>query len=151
MKKATTKESKVTLDELIKALAKVTAKVKIPKTVAGMADLRYTVREQRKAIEKCAELLKKVQTELDEYFIANLPKSDASGVAGQVARIQLGRKIIPQVADWDAFYKHVQDTGEFELLQRRLNEGAMRERLEAKVLVPGTTTFTAVTVSCTKL
>lgn len=124
---------------------------KTPKTDAGKADLRYAVEDWRLAVQKCVEALKEVETGLNEHFIAHLPKSQASGVAGQTARVQLRTKIIPQVQDWNALYKHIKKSGEFELLQRRLTDSAIKERWEARQDVPGVGHFTAIVVSCTKL
>lgn len=139
------------IDDYTKDLAKAITRLKVPPQDAGKCDLRYLVREQRLALQKQVDALQKLETELNEHFIANLPKSEASGVAGKLARIQLGRKLIPKVADWDKFYGHILKTKSFELLQRRLSEGAVTERWEAKKDVPGVESFTIVTVSCTRL
>jgi hypothetical protein len=55
------------------------------------------------------------------------------------------------VADWVKFYAYVRRNAAFELLQRRLNESAIKERLDDKKPVPGVTIFNAKKVSCTKL
>jgi dsRNA-specific ribonuclease len=44
----------------------------------------------------------------------------------------------PAIEDWDAFYKHVAATGQFELLHKRLSSAAFKERWEAGEVVPGT-------------
>lgn len=124
----------------------------IPTQLAAAADLLYQAREQRLAMQRELDKVAKLEATLKDYFINTLPKSDSSGIAGKVARVQLGKKLIPTVDDWDKLYKYIVKEKAFELLQRRLNETAIKERLEAgKGKLPGVGTFTAVTVSCTAL
>lgn len=139
------------IDQLNDKLKAAIAAIAMPRTTAEKADLRYNIKEQRLALQKRVDELQKMETDLNEWFIANLPKSEASGIAGKLARIQLGAKHIPRVVDWDKFYAHVKKTGNFDLMQRRLSEGAVQERWENKKDVPGVESFTVVTVSCTKL
>jgi hypothetical protein len=122
-----------------------------PKQLAQCADLLYTTRQDRLALEKEVEALKARETTLREHLIENLPKSQASGVSGRVANAKIETKEIPQVKDWDLFYKHVKRTGDFELMQRRLSDAAVKERWEAGKKVPGVEVFTATVVSCTKV
>lgn len=122
----------------------------LPKDAGECADLLYRTREVRLALERQAERLKKGETKLQEYFIESLPKS-STGIAGLEARVQITMKAVPQVENWDQFYEYVRRNKAFELLQRRLNEGAVKERWDANVEVPGVTTFNAKKVSCTKL
>lgn len=44
----------------------------------------------------------------------------------------------PAIKDWKAFYGFVQETGQFELLHKRLSSAAFRERWEAGEVIPGT-------------
>jgi hypothetical protein len=44
---------------------------------------------------------------------------------------------VPTVEDWDAVYKHLLDTKQFELIQRRMSAVAFRELLQMGRSVPG--------------
>lgn len=123
----------------------------LPRTPGECADLLYRTREARLAVQRQIEKLSKAEARLQDYFIETLPKSSSTGLAGSVARVQIELRTIPTVEDWPTLYAHVKRTGEFELLQRRLNEGAVRERWESGVKVAGVGTFNAKKVSCTKL
>lgn len=125
--------------------------MKMPKTIGACADLLYATRQKRLALQKDVEKLEAEESELREHIIQTLPKSEASGVAGKVARVSVGKKEVPTVKDWDAFYRYVKKTGAFELLQRRVTEVAVKERWEAGEQVPGVEKFHAVTVSINKL
>lgn len=97
------------------------------------------------------DLLQSEESAIKEHIINTLPKSEASGVAGKLARVTIVTKQIPQVKDWDAFYKYVKKTSSFDLLQRRLTDSAIKERWEAGKEVPGVEHFNAVSVSINKV
>lgn len=122
----------------------------LPKTLAAAADKLYTLREQRYALNKQVAALESQEAELRDHIIANLPKSEASGITGKVAHAEIVKKVIAQVKDWPTFYKHILKTKDFSLMQKRVNDGAVQEQWAAKKVVPGTEKFTAVTLSITK-
>lgn len=125
--------------------------MKMPKTIGACADLLYTVRQERLELQKRVEALASKESELREHIIQTLPKSEASGVAGKLARVSVVKKDVPQVKDWDQLWNHVKKTGQFELLQRRVNDSAVKERWDEGKSVPGVEVFKAVTVSLSKL
>jgi hypothetical protein len=124
---------------------------KLPKTMGACADRLYELRQQRLEVQKTVDKLAAEEAALKEHIINTLPKSEASGVAGKLARVTVVNKVVPQVEDWDAFYKFVKKTGSFDLLQRRLTDQAIKERWEAGKEVPGIKHFTATTVSINKV
>lgn len=124
--------------------------IPLPKSVAGAADKLYTLREARYKLQAQVTKLEAEEGVLREYLIDNLPKSEASGITGRVARAEIVKKRVPQVKSWPDFYKHILRTKDFSLMQRRLNEGAVKERWDSKKVVPGVVAFTALSVSVTK-
>lgn len=126
-------------------------KYKFPKAMGACADRLFELREKRLEEQKKVDAIEAEEKAIKEHIIQNLPKSEASGVAGKVARVTVITKQVPQVKDWDVFYKHVKKTGEFELLQRRLTDTAIRERWDAGKQVPGVESFNAVTLSINKV
>jgi hypothetical protein len=126
-------------------------KYKFPKAMGACADRLFELREKRLEEQKKVDAIEAEEKAIKEHIIQNLPKSEASGVAGKVARVTVITKQVPQVKDWDMFYKHVKKTGEFELLQRRLTDTAIRERWDAGKQVPGVESFNAVTLSINKV
>ena len=126
-------------------------KFKFPKQLGMCADLLYQIREKRLEKQKEVDAIETEEKALKEHIIQTLPKSEASGVAGKVARVTVVTKQIPQVKDWDTFYKHIKKTGDFDLLQRRLTDTAIKDRWENGKKIPGVESFNAVTVSLNKL
>lgn len=127
------------------------APIKLPKTLAACADLMQKVRQERLAAQKVVEALQKQESFIEEHLINSLPKSEATGVAGKTARATVVVKDYPTVTDWDSFYKYIKKTGSFELLQRRLSEGAIKERWEGKKTIPGVGVFKRSKISLTKV
>lgn len=124
---------------------------KLPKTLAGCADLLYTTRQKRLDTQKQADDLEGQEKLLKAHLIDNLPKSEALGVSGKVAHVLIVTKQEPQVKDWDVLYAHIKKKGAFHLMNRALNKASVREQMEAGKVVPGVEMFTAVTVSLKKL
>lgn len=125
--------------------------IKLPKTLAACADLYDDLRDQRLAKDKEAAQLKEQEEFVKNYLIENIPKSEATGVAGKHAQVGIVRKKVPQVKDWDAFYKHLLKTKDFSLMNRAINKKAIEERWEAKKVVPGVEAFDTVTLSLHKI
>ena len=126
-------------------------KFKFPKALGACADKLYEIRQKRLAMQKEVDEVEAEEKALKEHIIQTLPKSEASGVAGKVARVTVVTKDVPQVKDWDAFYKYVSRTKSFDLLQRRLSDAAVNERWENKKDIPGVEAFTVVSVSLNKV
>jgi hypothetical protein len=124
-------------------------KYKWPKSMGVCADKLYDLRQKRLAQQKIVDELEAEEKALKEHIINTLPKSETSGVA--VARVTITSKDVPQVENWDLFYKHVKKTGEFELMQRRLSDSAINERWEQGKKIPGVKSFTVVSVSLNKV
>jgi len=121
------------------------------KTQGQRADFLYVADEQRLSLGKEVEAMKKFIALLERWFIQELPESDATGVAGKIARIQVKRKERAVPEDWDKLYTHIKKKGEFELLNRALNAKAVRERWEAGIQIPGVGKFVYKDVSVTKV
>lgn len=126
-------------------------KFKFPKAMGACADKLFELRNKRLAMQKEVDAVAAEETALKNYIIENLPKSEASGVAGKLARVTVITKQIPQVKDWDAFYKYVKKTGSFDLMQKRLTDTAIKERWEAGKEIPGVEHFNIVSVSINKV
>lgn len=141
-------------DEVLSGPAAVIPKnkvFKIPAKLAAAADLLYTTRQERLALNKHVEAMKVHERALKEHLIDSLPKSDASGVAGKVARAQVKIEDEPIVEDWETFYKGIKKTGAFELLNKAPNRRAIKERWNNGKEVPGVGHFDNVKISLTKV
>jgi len=124
---------------------------KIPKAIGACADLLYTTRLDRLALQKQVDELAARETQLKDHIINTLPKSEATGAAGKLARVTVVNDYVPQVEDWDALYKYINRTKSFELLNKALSRSAATERLEAGKTIPGVAKMAIVKVSINKV
>ena len=122
-----------------------------PKTLGACADMLYTLREERAALQRQADAIEAKEKMIKEKVIAELPKSDQTGAIGSIARVTIVPKSVPQVEDWPAFYAYVAKKKAWPMLQKRLGEAAIRERWDAGEKVPGVTSFDFKTVSVNKV
>ena len=122
-----------------------------PTNLAVCVDLLYTTRQQRLDIQEQVDALKAKETALREHLINTLPKSDATGIAGKLARATIVTKVEPQVEDWDEFFTWVSKTKAWDCLQRRISAPAIRARWEAKKVVKGMGSVNVVSVSLNKV
>jgi hypothetical protein len=120
-----------------------------------LADFLYELVQLGKMLSKLTtpfdDILPPTKKAVEDHFINTLSVNETSGVQGTGARVQITQSEIPTPTDWPAIYKHIQKTGEFELLGRKLSTEAIRERWENKKQIPGIGVFIAKKVSCTKL
>lgn len=126
-------------------------KFTMPKTLAACADLLYVTRQDRLAIQKLVDELETRETALKEEIIAKLPVSHATGIAGKVARATIVPKTIPRAVDWEKIYAYIKKTDSFDLMQRRLADGAVNERWEHEIEIPGVERLNVKTVSLNKV
>jgi hypothetical protein len=135
-------------------MATKTPALKIPKSLAAAADLYYSKREERLALERQAAAIQAEETLLKNHLIDNIPKSDATGIAGKLVRVSVTSKVVPQVKDWDKFYEYVaknRSKGGFALMNKTVNSKAVAEIWAANKTVPGVEGFNALGLSVNKL
>lgn len=121
------------------------------KTAAKRADFLGQLDKSRLEVGKYFKSINSFQNMLEEWFIQNLPMSDAKGITGQRSRVEIKKKDIATVMgdDWTTFYAHIKKTGAFELLNKAINQKAVQERWAQHKEVPGVTKFTRKVVSLT--
>lgn len=123
----------------------------MPKSLGACADELHRIREIRRAMEKEVAEVKRQETALENHILDNLSKSkDTTGVAGRRYRAQRVEKDVPTVKDWSPLWAWIQQTGRFDVLQKRIAEKAVAETLETED-VPGVEMFTRVSLSLTKI
>lgn len=125
---------------------------KFPKSMGLCADKLYTIRQERLDAQKVVDALAEEEKALKAHIIDTLPKSQASGVAGKLARVTVVTKEEPQVKDQDAFRKYLNRSKRFDLAQNlRPSAPAIRDMWEEGKDIPGVEKFTVVTVSMNKV
>jgi len=77
-----------------------------------------------------------LQAAVQELEIA-LMAAGLRGVTSLLGEAQFGKKVVYNCEDWEKLNKHIKDTGEFDILQRRLSSTAVRDRASNGELPPG--------------
>jgi hypothetical protein len=106
--------------------------------ITEMSDVREERRRiaarDKELIARWRTLEMELLTRLDEQGM--LKASTASGTAS------ITETVLPQVVDWDAVYAHIQESGDFFLLQKRPAAAAFRELHQSGVTIPGMEVYT---------
>ena len=113
--------------------------VRIPKSLALCADKLVALKEKKSALNKEMAKLDEQIAQFREHLIRSLPKVKASGVQGKLAFVYIEEKEVVGVTDWTKCYAYMHRMRAPELLQKRVNEAAVKERLAAGKKVPGIT------------
>lgn len=111
--------------------------MKTANELAKLADKYYQTREKRLAAQRAVDVMKEDEEEMREDLMLTLEGGEVKSVGGKVCRVTLVIQDEPTVEDWDKLYSHIKKTGAFELLYRRVNSKAVKERWDEKVKVPG--------------
>lgn len=129
---------------------------KLPKTLAGCADALYEAQQTRYRLQKDLDALKELEGALREHLIENLPKSDATGVAGKVARATVKSDTVYSPKDWDAIHGYIlanakKNPGVWAIMQKRLGSEALKEMDESGALPKGIERLQVPKLSLTKV
>lgn len=99
---------------------------------------RYiSVRAQRLAAEKQAGEIKEIEDDLKGTIIAKFREQGLKVLGAVNGTVKMNVRMEPATENWPKLYAHIQETGEFELLHKRLTTSAVEERWEAGEQVPG--------------
>lgn len=113
-----------------------------PESLGACVDLYHEAKELRLAMEKqLAGGVKALENALQEHLVANLSKSDDTGIAGRKYRAQvvMSRKVKVIADQWGILHSWIRKNDRFDILQKRLNETAASDWVdENKRLLPGT-------------
>ena len=77
-------------------------------------------------------------TRLEGDIMALMSDAGISKAGSDKASCTMKMSKHPAIDDWNQFYGYVAQTGQFELLHKRLSSTAFRERWEAGEVIPGT-------------
>lgn len=106
-------------------------------TIDDLLDTLTSTRGEIKALQEVEKKLKSRQRELEATLMVRLDQQGIDRVGNEVCTVSLKKEIVPTVEDWDKVQQHVRDTGQFELLQKRMSATAYRELRTMNLDVPG--------------
>ena len=135
---------------MAKKLAAVVPK-KITAAVALLIAQEYVeLRERRLAEQKKVDALETQEKGKKKLLMDMLVALKINSVGDTDKIYALVTQDEPTVEDWEKLYSYIQKTGEFDLLYRRVNSAAVKERWEQSKAIPGITKFPAISLSVTR-
>lgn len=124
--------------------------ITIPATLGAMVELLATEKARRQSAQ---EVVDQHDANEDALEAAILEKLAEQGIEkGSHGGYSFGKSLstVPQVEDWDAFYKFIARHKYFHLLERRPAAAGCRELFESKGSIPGVVPFTKTRLSFRK-
>lgn len=111
--------------------------LKMPKALGACVDLYFTLRAARLEKDKEVGVMKEDEGLVREHLIRSIDKQSSLGAVGKTHKAIVVDDIQYTATDWPAFYKHVQKTGEFDLLNKAINQAAVKERVADQIAPTG--------------
>lgn len=123
----------------------------LPKSLGHCADAYKEVNGLRLEMDADVKIVKARETEINEHIIEHLAESDLTGASGLKYKAQIKPGIAGSVTDWEALYDYIVEEDRFDLLNKSLNQKAVKEMLEAGVKIPGVEKINTKKLSITKV
>lgn len=106
-------------------------------TLGSSIKLLESVRREIAELKEAMDTLEKHRKEVERQVYLQMREQDIDYVKGEHCSIRMVEQDVPRAADWETLYAHIQETGEFDLLHKRLSSGAFKDRWEDGENVPG--------------
>jgi len=128
------------------------AKYRFPKSLAVCADRYYRLRNERLAQQKIVDKIASEEKAIKNHLIDSIPKSQASGISGKLARVTVVKREDPIVKDEEVFRKYINRSKRFDLAYKlRPSSVACRDMWDEGKDIPGVERFVIVTLSLNKV
>lgn len=101
-----------------------------------LVDEFTAARETRLQADRTAKELKKQEDLLAERIIYEGHANDVKFIGGSTHKVTIQTVIKPIVADWATMYEYMVANDAMDLVQKRINEGAVKLRLEDGIDMP---------------
>jgi hypothetical protein len=109
------------------------------------------IRAERLAADKVAATLKSEEHYLQELILAEMISTDMNAVGGSEKLVKRQKSDGVVVDDWDAIGRYINETGNTQILQKRIAVGNYRDLLEDGEQIDGIHTIELNKLSVSKL
>ena len=107
-------------------------------TLGQRIDAHHGLYLIRKVAEQGLNTAKAAEKESGDALLKEFEESKIEGARGEKAQLSIQRREFAEITDFAALCKYVKRHDAFDLLRRQVNIGALRERIDAGIEVPGT-------------
>lgn len=123
---------------------------KQPLTTAALIARMVDVRDERRKISSRDKELIAEWRSLEMEFLVRLDEQGMEKATTRAGTASIIETILPQVVDWDEFYKYMLEEDSLHLLQRRPAAAAFRELNAAGTVIPGVEAYVQRTIGLRK-
>ena len=116
-------------------------------SIGAKIDALFALREKKRKHEEAIKELEHSMGALQQELIEQMSAENISASRGRKASVSLTTSVVPNVEDWDDFYKFIRRKNWFHLLERRPSVTGCRELFERRGLIPGVVPFTKTTLN----
>ena len=116
-------------------------------SIGAKIDALFALREKKRKHEEAIKELEHSMGALQQELIEQMSAENISASRGRKASVSLTTSVVPNVEDWDDFYKFIRRKDWFHLLERRPSVTGCRELFERRGLIPGVVPFTKTTLN----
>lgn len=111
-------------------------------TIGQLTDKMHEVREAKRVLEEQVKIVEEEYRALELQLIEAADEQGMTKGDGKAANFTINESTVPQVTNWDEFYKFIQKNKYWHLLERRPSVTGCRELFETKGVIPGVEKFT---------
>lgn len=113
----------------------------IPDGIGQKIDLRQQLKDDLALVQKLADEVSAHIDAVEKALIEQLDREGTTSGGGKRATVSVNESVVPNVTDWDAFYKFIARMKYYHLLERRPSVSGCRELFETKGAIPGVEPF----------
>lgn len=121
-----------------------------PKAALNLAHAYDAMRERRLDLQHEVDALEEEEKQLKKQLMDMIESLSTTALSDGKKIYALVTKDEPTASSWPELWAHIQKTGDFDLLYRRINTTAVKERWEVGQTIPGVGKFPVTTLSITK-
>jgi hypothetical protein len=115
-----------------------------------LANNYIAARAERLRLDKIVEEMKAREETLKDAIVAKMREQGMTAIGAENGLVKMSELVEPVATDWTAVWTHVQQTGHFDLLHKRLANLAVKARWENGEEIPGVTSQTVFKLTVSK-
>jgi hypothetical protein len=108
-----------------------------PAELAFLVGAYHGLAQRKAELNKLVEQVTSEGERLKRVLLKAMDVHSLTEIGGDTATVVRVPKKVPTVVAWDALYTHIRNTGEFDLLNKRVTTAAVEERWKDNRAVPG--------------
>lgn len=111
------------------------------KTLGDLVDKLHDIREKKRVAEDVVKGIEEEYRQVEAELMALADEQVTTVGKGKAGAFSIVESVLPQVEDWDAFWKFIYKNKYGHLVERRPSVTGCRELFETKGAIPGVNKF----------